>query len=126
MYSVDRHRIYLTGLSMGGYGSWHLAAEYPSTFAAVAPICGGGQREAGFPDKVVVLKDVPIWAFHGELDDVVPCRESQVLIDRLREAGGTPRFTIYPDAKHDSWTRTYDSAEFYRWLLDQRRCVAAP
>ncbi|MHB0877075.1 MAG: carboxylesterase family protein [Anaerolineae bacterium] len=120
-YTVDADRVYLTGISMGGYGSWHLAADYPDLFAAVAPICGGGMESAGFPDRVLRLKDVPIWAFHGARDEVVPCRRSQVLVDKLREAGAGPRFTVYPDAGHDSWTRTYDDPEFYRWLLAQHR-----
>jgi predicted peptidase len=120
-YAVDTDRVYLTGISMGGFGSWLLGADYPETFAAVAPICGGGRAEDGFPDKVLRLKDVPVWAFHGAVDDVVPCRQSQVLVDKLREGGANPRFTIYPDAAHDSWTRTYDDPELYRWMLAQHR-----
>ena len=71
-YRVDTRRIYLTGLSMGGYGSWHLAADNPTRFAAVVPICGGGHKFFGFPQRVRVLKDVPIWVFHGAKDEVVP------------------------------------------------------
>jgi len=119
-YRVDPDRIYLTGLSMGGYGAWDLATVYPDRFAAVVPICGGGHVAYGFPERVAVLKDVPVWAFHGAKDPVVPLEESQKLVDVLRESGGNVRFTVYPDAEHDSWTRTYDNPDLYDWLLEQK------
>jgi len=115
-YNVDENRVYLTGLSMGGFGTWALAIDQPTRFAAIAPICGKGD-----PAKVAVLKDVPTWVFHGAKDNVVPLKESQVMVDALRAAGGNPKFTIYPEAGHDSWTETYNSEEFWKWLLDQRR-----
>lgn len=119
-YRVDKRRIYLTGLSMGGYGSWHLAAHNPTRFAAVVPICGGGLRFFGFPERVRVLKDVPIWVFHGAKDEVVPLKESEILVEELRKVGGNVRFTVYPEADHDSWTETYANPELYEWLLAQR------
>lgn len=120
-YAVDTGRIYLTGLSMGGYGSWHLATECPERFAAVAPICGGGMFWAGFPERVRALKNVPIWAFHGAKDTVVPLEESEKMVKALKAVGGDVRLTVYPDADHDSWTRTYNNPELYRWFLRNRR-----
>jgi predicted peptidase len=115
-YDVDTDRVYLTGLSMGGYGSWALASEYPDRFAAVAPVCGGGNRIMS-----IVLKDMPIWAFHGAKDSVVPVEESKDLVEAINARGGNARLTIYPDANHDSWTETYDNPELYDWLLEHRR-----
>ena len=116
-HTVDTTRIYLTGLSMGGYGTWHLATAYPERFAAIAPICGGGLPEMGFPERVCALKDTPVWNFHGAKDPVVPIEESEVLVNTLQECGGDVRFTIYPDAQHDAWTQTYVNPELYEWFL---------
>jgi predicted peptidase len=112
-YRVDTDRVYLTGLSMGGYGTWALAAAHPERFAAIAPICGGGN-----PDDAAKIKDIPTWVFHGAKDSVVPLDRSQVMVDALKSAGAEPKFTIYPDAEHDSWTETYDNAELYKWMLE--------
>jgi predicted peptidase len=120
-HAVDVDRVYLTGLSMGGNGSWHFAAAWPERFAAVAPICGWGDWFAGFPDQACVLKNVPIWAFHGVKDDIVPLAGSQTLVDALRRCNGDVRFTVYPDADHDSWTVTYDNPELYEWFLSKKR-----
>ncbi len=120
-YAVDPDRLYLTGLSMGGFGAWLYAALYPERFAALVPICGGGVRYAGFPEKVCVLKDLPTWVFHGAQDEVVPLSESQLLVDRLKECGGNVRLTVYPDTGHDSWTPAYDEQELYEWLFKQTR-----
>jgi predicted peptidase len=117
---VDRSRVYLTGNSMGGYGTWGLAARHPDRFAAIAPICGGGLRTDGFPGKVKALREVPVWAFHGALDTAVLPAESQRLVDALRAEGGEVRFTLYPDLGHDSWTRTYADPALYAWLLSHR------
>ena len=87
-YAVDPARVYLTGLSMGGFGSWHLAVEYPERFAAVVPICGGGLWAFGFPERAADLRGVPVWAFHGLLDDVVPVQETAKLVAALQAAGG--------------------------------------
>lgn len=115
-YAVDTKRLYLTGLSMGGYGAWELGIAYPEQFAAIVPIAGGGN-----PRQVCALKDVPVWAFHGMKDDIVPSSESERMVNALKECGGNVQFTLYPDAEHDSWTRTYDNSELYEWLLQQIR-----
>lgn len=118
---VDPDRIYLTGLSMGGYGTWALAAAHPERFAAIAPICGGGCSA-----DARRLKNLPIWVFHGAQDSTVPLSHSQEMVDALKVTGAQPRFTIYPDAGHDSWTETYDNPEFYDWLLSQKRGAGQP
>jgi predicted peptidase len=118
---VDADRVYLTGLSLGGYGAWYLAALHPGRFAALAPICGGSVPMRGFPDRIRAIGRTPVWAFHGALDSVVPLRESQSLVEALQAGGGDARLTIYPDAAHDSWTRTYENPELYRWFLSHRR-----
>jgi len=117
-YNVDENRIYVTGLSMGGFGTWDLSIKYPNRFAAIAPICGGGNsRLAG------VLKDLPVWVFHGAKDNVVPLKSSQDMVDELEKANGNVKFTIYPEAGHDSWTETYDNPELYEWILKHKRGV---
>lgn len=115
-YDVDTSRIYLTGLSMGGYGTWATACTYPERFAAIAPICGGGM-----PFITHNLADVPVWAFHGAKDDVVPLSESQKMVDAVNEAGGNAKLTVYPDLAHDSWTKTYDNPELYEWFLEHSK-----
>lgn len=124
-WPLDPSRVYLTGNSMGGYGTWGLAARYPRRFAAIAPVCGGGLRTEGFPGKVKALRAVPVWAFHGALDEVVRPEESVRLVDALRAAGGDARLSLYPDLGHDSWTRAYDDPALYAWLLSHR-LPAAP
>lgn len=119
-YNVDPQRIYLTGLSMGGFGTWHLAAEYPHRFAAIAPICGGGPWQYGFPDRVAEIKHIPAWVFHGAKDDVVPLEASQIMVEKLNACGGDVCFTIYPEAKHDSWTETYNNPALYEWFLQHK------
>ena len=111
-YPVNPTQVYLTGLSMGGYGSWSLGIAYPELFAAVAPVCGGGVTS-----EVAVLKSTPVWAFHGAKDDVVLPHRSQDMVNALQKAGGDARLTIYPDANHNSWTSTYDNPELYDWFL---------
>jgi predicted peptidase len=115
-YAVDTDRIYLTGLSMGGFGTWLLAMAYPERFAAIAPICGGGD-----PQKAFILKDVPTWVFHGAQDQTVPLERSEEMVNALKECGGDVRFTVYPEAGHDSWTETYDNPELYEWFLKHKR-----
>ena len=120
-YPVDADRVYLTGMSLGGYGAWNLAALHPDRFAAIAPICGGAIAMRGFPARVRSLRKVPVWAFHGALDPVVPVNESRSLVEALQACGGNARLTVYPDVAHDSWTRTYENPELYRWFLSHRR-----
>jgi predicted peptidase len=115
-YAVDRDRIYLTGLSMGGFGTIRTLAHYPKLFAAGAPICGGGWN---LYDKT--LKDVPMWFFHGDNDLVVPVELSTGLVKAIRQKGGKPRLTIYENVDHDSWTKTYETPELYEWLLSHTR-----
>lgn len=115
-YRGDRDRIVVTGLSMGGFGTWNLAAAYPDRFAAIAPICGGGN-----PLEAYKLKNLPVWVFHGAKDRAVPLKSSQDMVDALNACGGNVRFTVYPDADHDSWTATYDNPEFWDWMLKQKR-----
>ncbi|MDZ8187361.1 MAG: prolyl oligopeptidase family serine peptidase [Nostoc sp. ChiSLP02] len=114
-YPVDTNRLYLTGLSMGGYGTWHLAAAQPQRFAAIAPVCGGGK-----PTQAFKLKNLPVWAFHGAKDDIVPLRESEIMVSALQAYGGNVKFTVYPQARHDSWTQTYNNPELYQWFLQHR------
>ena len=115
-YKVDPDRVYLTGLSMGGYGTWELGTSYPERFAAIAPICGGG-----FPPRASRLRGVAVWAFHGAKDDVVPIARTEAMIKAMKEAGFEPKFTIYPEAGHDSWTETYKNPELYKWFLEHKR-----
>jgi predicted peptidase len=115
-YKVDPDRIYVTGLSMGGFGTWELAAFAPHRLAAIAPICGGGEKYWARQ-----FAHLPVWAFHGAKDTGVPLERSQSMVDELKKRGGQPRLTIYPEAEHDSWTETYDNPELYKWLLEQRR-----
>jgi predicted esterase len=118
-YRVDRNRIYLHGLSMGGYGAWALAAASPGRFAAVVPICGGGDpREAHLYGKL------PIWVFHGGKDETVPLLRSKEMVEAIEKAGGNVKFTVFPDAGHDSWTPAYAMPELYDWLLQQKASAA--
>ena len=114
-YSVDTEWVYLTGLSMGGFGTWRTATKYPEMYAAIAPICGGGD-----PSKAHLIKDVPVWVFHGAKDDVVPIKRSEEMYDALKEYGNI-EFTVYPEANHDSWTKTYENPKLYEWLLSHKR-----
>ena len=115
-HRVDESRVYLTGISMGGYGTWALGMDQPERFAAVAPICGGGAAY-----NACALKETPVWVFHGALDAVVPIDESVQMVRALKQCEGDVRFTVYPMAGHDSWTETYDNPEFYEWLLKHRK-----
>ena len=113
---VDHDRVYLTGLSMGGHGTWLLAARRPETFAAIVPICG-----FSIPSKAASFGDLPIWVFHGANDKVIHVGESAIMVKSLRAVGNDARVTIYPSAGHDSWTETYNNPELYEWLLSKRR-----
>jgi predicted peptidase len=115
-YRIDVDRVYLTGLSMGGFGSWAWAASNPERFAAIAPICGGGD-----PKTVEKFKHIPVWVFHGDKDTTVPPIRSQQMVDALKAAGAEPKYTLYPEAGHDSWTETYNNAELYAWFLQFTR-----
>ncbi|HEY6168623.1 MAG TPA: prolyl oligopeptidase family serine peptidase [Verrucomicrobiae bacterium] len=122
---VDRKRVYVTGMSMGGYGAWNLALSQPQRFAALAPVCGGGDVLPAYlasPTKERALRSLPVWAFHGARDDLVPVSESERMVLALRGAGATNvRLTVYPEAAHDSWTETYDNPQLYKWFLQHHR-----
>jgi len=112
---IDEGRIYLTGLSMGGFGTWDLAAYSPNRFAAIAPICGGGNTL-----DAKLLIHLPVWVFHGAEDKVVPAFFSESMVAAIQKAGGRPKITIYPHACHDCWTKTYENPELYTWMLNKR------
>ncbi|MEM9752440.1 MAG: dienelactone hydrolase family protein [Planctomycetota bacterium] len=120
-HPIDRSRIYLTGLSMGGYGTWAWGGGRTDTFAALAPVCGGGM---GWSAHNIGEAKVPIWAFHGDRDGVVPLAETIDLMDVVREAGHDgpdARLTVYSNTTHNSWTAAYGDAAFWDWLFRQRR-----
>jgi predicted peptidase len=124
-YRVDTSRVYLTGLSMGGYGTWSLGLKYPERFAAIVPICGGGDPLAfrlTDPKKAEAIKSLGIRAFHGAKDPTVPVAESERMVDALKKIGCKEvELTIYPDAQHDSWTETYNNPKVFEWLLAHQR-----
>lgn len=124
-YAVDTKRIYLTGLSMGGYGAWSLGLRHPEKFAALVPICGGANAIdaiVGPGDKGAAFQSLPIWAFHGAQDDVVPQDESERIVNELKKRGVRDiKLTVYPEAKHDSWSEAYQNPELYEWLARQSR-----
>jgi predicted peptidase len=115
---IDPQRFYVTGLSMGGYATWDLLGRVPERIAAAVPICGGGD-----PALAGKFKDIPVWAFHGEADAVVPVRTTRDMIAAMEKAGGKPKSTFYPEVNHDSWTRTYQDPELIRWMFAQRSRV---
>ncbi len=115
-YKVDPNRVYVSGLSMGGYGTWALLALAPDRFAAAIPICGGGN-----PSTAAKFSHVPVWVFHGAKDPTVPVKKSADMVDALKQAGSTVKFTVYPEAGHNSWTATYNNPEVWSWLLAQKR-----
>ena len=124
-YQVDKTRIYLTGLSMGGYGAWSLGIAHPERFAAIAPICGGGQTigvKLASREKGPALKSLGVWAFHGAKDPTVKVEESERMVEELKKSGCTDvQLTVYPEAKHDSWTETYNNPKLYEWFLEHER-----
>lgn len=115
-YPVDKNRLYITGLSMGGFGTWDMITRHPDLFAAAMPICGGGD-----PTKAHLLVDLPIWNFHGAKDAVVPPQLSRDMIQAIRIAGGSPGYTEYPDTDHFSWIPAYADAHVLEWLFNQRK-----
>lgn len=124
-YRVDATRVYLTGLSMGGYGTWQLGLTHPERFAAIVPICGGGNLIdllLANGEQAEALKTLGVWAFHGGKDPVVPLSESQRMVDLLKKRGVPDvKLTVYPEAQHDAWTETYNNPQLYDWLLQHRR-----
>ena len=123
-YSVDRERVYVTGISMGGYGTWLVALQQPERFAAAVPVCGGLDRTStslGFPQAALRLASLPQWVFHGDADDVIPVQTSRAMVRALRNAGADVRYTEYPGVGHNSWDRAYAEPALMPWLLRQRR-----
>ena len=122
---VDPERVILTGLSMGGTGAWHLAVVAPERFAALAPVCAQDTWFIGDATFVDALRRVPVWAFHGEDDDVVPADASREHVATLRAAGVDARLTLYPGVGHDSWKQAYATPELWTWAFEQRRARGA-
>lgn len=138
-HPVDRARLYVTGLSMGGYGAWHLLVTCPELFAAAVPICGGGDpnryKSPGASDwipvtfdegRLALMRAIPLWVFHGARDRAVPLAESERLVTSLQKLGSPVRFTVYPDAGHNVWAETYADPDVWAWLFRQRRDEGVP
>lgn len=115
-HRIDRERIYVTGLSMGGYGTWDLISRRPELFAAAIPICGGGD-----PAQAEKLAKLPIWAFHGDADPLVPVARLRDMIAAIKKAGGEPKYTEYKGVGHDAWTPTYRDNAVLDWLFEQKK-----
>jgi predicted peptidase len=115
-YKIDAKRQYLTGLSMGGMGTWSIAMAHPDRFAAIVPICGNGDTKTA--EKI---KDLPVWAFHGDADTAVKVEGSRDMIEAIKKAGGKPKYTEYPGVGHNSWDKAYGTDELYKWLLEQKK-----
>lgn len=113
---IDPSRIYGMGASMGGYGIWQLAMSCPDRFAAIVPICGGGMYW-----NAARLKNIPVWAFHGDCDAVVDKSESEKMVTAVNRCGGTAKLTVYPNCGHDAWSETYGNAEVFEWLARQSK-----
>jgi predicted esterase len=120
-YRVDDERIYLTGLSMGGFGTWSFAEKHPELFAAIAPICGGGDLKDAWK-----LRNMPIWAFHGAKDPLVPVSISKEIVNAVKEFNPNVNLTIYPDEMHDAWTKTYNNPKLYDWFLKYKKFKYTP
>jgi predicted peptidase len=120
---IDPHRLYATGYSAGGYGTWKFALNYPDRFAAIAPIAGGASLTADpVPDNICVLKELPIWVFHGEADEGVPYEVNSEVAEALEKCGSTVKFTLYPDTNHlDTWLKAYADPALFTWFLEQSK-----
>jgi hypothetical protein len=115
-YKVDKSQIFVTGLSMGGFGTWMCLNESPKRFAAAVPICGSGK-----PEWAGKLTDIPVWMFHGDKDPVVGLALLQTMVDAIKKAGGKKIiFTLYEGVGHNSWAQTYDAQMLYDWMFQQK------
>ncbi len=114
-YRVDRDRIYVTGVSMGGHGTWGLAVIYPDMFAAIAPVCGAGSVQ-----EACRIQHIPVWVFHGARDDCVPISKAEEMVEALTKCGGEIKFTIYPEDGHGIGDKTYNNEELYEWFLSHK------
>lgn len=115
-YNVDTNRVSITGISMGGFGTWEMGVSYPELFSAIAPVCGGGLSW-----RCETLKNIPIWAFHGDMDDIVPLKNSIEMVDAVNKVGGNARLTIFHNVAHNSWEEAYTSSNVVEWLISQKR-----
>lgn len=115
-YSIDATRIYVGGASMGGFATWDIITRLPEKFAAAYPICGGCDLA-----NAQLISKIPLWCFHGALDTTVPVSSSREMIEALRAAGGQPKYTEYPDVKHDAWDRALADQKLFDWLFEQQR-----
>lgn len=113
---IDKNRIYITGLSMGGFGTWDLISRYPDFFAAAVPVCGGGDEHYSKE-----IKDVPIWAFHGAKDKLVTVNRSRNMIKSIKNSGGTPKYTEYQNLGHLCWGKAYSEPELLKWIFSQSK-----
>ncbi|WP_345952922.1 PHB depolymerase family esterase [Mucilaginibacter sp. PAMB04168] len=114
--NIDKRRVYVTGLSMGGFATWELLQRKPSVFAAAMPVCGGG--DLAYASKIA---KVPLWIFHGDADSTVPVARSRDMVSAIKAVRGKPRYTEYPNVGHDAWTPTYPKEEVWDWLFGQRQ-----
>lgn len=119
-HAIDAKRLYLTGLSMGGNGTWEFATAYPKQWAAIAPVCGFVTGRAVDLEKVKLIKDLPCWCFHGDKDSAVPVAQSRNMVAALWVAGGHPNYTEYPGVEHNCWDLAYSDPQLYRWFLEFR------
>lgn len=115
-YPINRNKIYLTGLSMGGFGTWDLAMRQPETFAALVPVCGGGDTM-----QAQKISHIPTWIFHGAQDNVISVERSRSMVRCLQKAGGNPNYSEFPYLKHNSWDSAYAKQELYSWLFSQSK-----
>jgi lysophospholipase L1-like esterase/poly(3-hydroxybutyrate) depolymerase len=120
-FPIDQERLYVTGLSMGGFGTWDILTRQPQRWAAAVPICGGGD-----PARIGVAKGVALWAFHGAEDPAVPVARLQEMVAALQAAGGAPLYSEYPNVRHESWTVAYAEPELLPWLFAQKRGAVVP
>lgn len=115
LYPIDTTRIYVTGVSMGGYGTWDIISRDPEKFAAAIPICGGADE-----NMAAKIKNIPVWVFHGSNDKVVPVSRARNMVNAIRQAGGHPKYTEYKGVGHGSWVKAYKEKDLLRWLFDQK------
>ena len=114
--NIDKNRIYITGLSMGGFGVWDAISRWPDKFAAAVPVCGGGDTA-----KAAMIKDIPIWTFHGDKDNLVMTSRSRDMIAAIKKAGGNPKYTEYTATGHNAWDKAYSEKDMYLWLFSQTK-----